>query len=96
MSIYLSKKNLKSLAASLNAKKISNNIYYYENIVNSSTNLIKELDLVDCVDCRDGYISAYQIAYCAGVYGNSGQLHKVTYYDEIRKERFTKFVYVVQ
>ena len=96
MSIYLSKKNLKSLAASLNAKKICNNIYYYENIVNSSTNLIKELDLVDCVDCREGYICAYQIAYCAGVYGNSGQLHKVIYYDEIRKERFKKFVYVVQ
>lgn len=96
MSIYLSKKDLKNLATSLNAKKICNNIYYYENIVNSSTNLIKELDLVDCVDCREGYIVAYQIAYSAGIYGNSGQLHKVTYYDEIRKERFTKFVYVVQ
>ena len=56
MSIYLSKKDLKNLAESLNAKKICNNIYYYENIVNSSTNLIEELDLVDCVDCSNGYI----------------------------------------
>ena len=96
MSIYLSKKDLKNLAASLNAKKLCNNIYYYENIVNSSTNLIHELNLDYCVDCCDGYIYADQIAYSAGYYGNSGQLHKVTYYDEIRKEKFTKFVYVVQ
>ena len=94
MSIYLSKKNLKCLATSLNAIKLCNNIKYYENIINSSTNLISELNLVDCVDLRDGYICAYQIAYSAGIYGNSGQLHKVTYYDEIRKERFTKFVCV--
>lgn len=33
MSIYLSKKDLKNLAESLNAKKLCNNIYYYENIV---------------------------------------------------------------
>lgn len=63
MSIYLSKKDLKNLAESLNAKKICNNIYYYENIVNSSTNLIEELDLVDCVDCSNGYIYSEQIAY---------------------------------
>lgn len=93
MSIYLSKKDLKSLAVSLNAKKLCSNIYYYESIVNSSINLIKELDLLDC---QDGYIVAYQIAYSAGIYGNSGQLHKVVYYDEIKKERFSKFVYVVQ
>ena len=96
MSIYLSKKDLKSLAASLGAKKLCNNIYYYESIVHSSTNLIKELNLLDCVDCQDGYICADQIAYSAGIYGNSGQLHKVTYFDEIKKERYCKFVYVVQ
>lgn len=94
MSIYLSKKDLKSLAESLGAIKLCNNIYYYENIVHSSINLIHELELVDCVDIRDGYITAEQIAYCAGIYGNSGQLHKVTYYDDIRKGYFTKFVCV--
>lgn len=94
MSIYLSKKNLKCLATSLNALKLCNNICCYENIVHSSTNLIRELNLVDCVDFQDGYICAYQIAYSAGIYGNSGQLHKVIYYDETCKERFTKFVCV--
>lgn len=96
MSIYLSKKDLKSLASSLNAIKLCDNIYYYENIVHSSKNLIQELELLDHVDIIDGYICAYQIAYSAGVYGNSGQLHKVIYYDEIKKERYCKFVYVVQ
>ena len=96
MSIYLTKKDLKSLATSLNAIKLCSNIYYYENIVHSRKNLIQELDLVDHVDIRDGYICAYQIAYSAGIYGNSGQLHKVVYYDEIKKERCCKFVYVVQ
>lgn len=94
MSIYLSKKDLKSLAASLGAKKLCSNIYLYENIVHSSRNLIQELNLVDNVDIRDGYITAEQIAYCAGIYGNSGQLHKVTYYDEIKKGYFTEFVCV--
>lgn len=94
MSIYLSKKSLKNLASSLCATKLCSNINYYENIIHSSRNLIQELELVDCVDIRDGYITAEQIAYCAGIYGNSGQLHKVTYYDEIKKGYFTKFVCV--
>ena len=85
---------MKSLAASLRARKLCNNIYYYENIVHSSKNLIQELDLVDNVDIKKGYICASQIAYSAGLYGNSGQLHKVTYYDEIKKGYFTKFVCV--
>lgn len=46
--------------------------------------LIEKLELVDCVDIKDGYITSEQLAYCAGVYGNSGQLHKVTYFDEIK------------
>lgn len=94
MSIYLTKKDLKNLAESLGAKKLCSNIYYYENIVHSSQNLIEELNLVDCVDIQDGYITTEQIAYCAGVYGNSGQLHKVTYFDEIKKSYFTLFVCV--
>lgn len=94
MSIYLTKKDLKNLAESLGAKKLCSNIYCYENIVHSSKNLIQELNLVDCVDIQDGYICANQIAYSAGIYGNSGQLHKVTYFDEKRKERFTSFVCV--
>lgn len=94
MSIYLTKKDLKNLAESLGAKKLCNNIYIYENIVHSRTNLIKELHLVDCVDCQDGYLCANQIAYSSGVYGNSGQLHKVTYYDEIKQSYFTKYVCV--
>ena len=94
MSIYLTKKDLKKLAESLEASRLCSNIYYYENIVNSSKNLIQELKLVDCVDIRDGYITAEQIAYCAGIYGNSGQLHKVIYYDEIKKSYYTKFVCV--
>ena len=94
MSIYLSKKDLKNLSESLGAKKLCSNIYYYENIIHSTINLIQELELVDCVDLRDGYITAYQIAYCAGIYGNSGQLHKVTYFDEIKKGYYTKFVCV--
>lgn len=94
MSIYLTKKNLISLSESLNAIKLGSNIYYYENIISSTTKMIKELDLVDCVDCQDGFICSYQIAYCAGIYGNSGQLHKITYYDEIKKTYFSKYVCV--
>lgn len=93
MSIYLSKKDLKNLAESLGAKKLCNNIYYYENIVHSFNELVNVLDLSNCVS-NDGYICADQIAYCAGIYGNSGQLHKVTYYDEIKQSYFTKYVYV--
>lgn len=35
MSIYLTRKALKELSESLSATKLSNNIYYYENIVHS-------------------------------------------------------------
>lgn len=94
MAIYLTKKDLKNLSESLGAKKLCNNIYYYENILHSTKKLIEELELVECVDLRDGYITADQIAYCAGIYGNSGQLHKVTYYDDIKKCYYTKFVCV--
>lgn len=94
MSTYLSKKDLKNLSVSLGATKLCNNIYHYENIIQSSTELIQKLDLVDCVDCHNGYITADQIAYCAGIYGNSGQLHKVTYYDEIKKSYLVKYVCV--
>lgn len=94
MSIYLSRKDLKNLSESLGATKLCSNIYYYENIIHSSRNLIQELELVDCVNLWNGYITAEQIAYCAGVYGNSGQLHKITYFDEIKKDYYTEFVCV--
>lgn len=95
MSIYLSKKALKELAKRLDATKLCSNIYYYANIVHSSKNLIKELDLVDRVDMIvDGYINTEQIAYCGGVYGTTGQLHKVTYFDKIKQGYYTVFVCV--
>lgn len=96
MSIYLSKKDLKSLATSLNAVEISNNCYAYENVVNSRKNIIEHFDMYDVVDCETGYIVSYQIAYSSGVYGNSGQLHKIVYYDEVDKVRKTIFVYYVR
>lgn len=96
MSIYLSKKDLKSLATSLNATKISNNCYIYENVVNSRKNIIDQFNMYDVVDLETGYVVSYQIAYSAGVYGNSGQLHKIVYYDEINEVRKTIFVYYVQ
>lgn len=96
MSIYLSKKDLKSLATILNATKIEGNIYYYENIINSRKNLMDYFNMYDVVDLENGYIVSYQIAYSSGVYGNSGQLHKIVYYDEIDEVRKTIFVYYVK
>lgn len=93
MSIYLSKKALKSLATSLNAVQISNNCYVYENIINSRKNIIDHFNMYDVVDCETGYVVSYQIAYSAGVYGNNGQIHKIVYYDEIDEVRKTIFVY---
>lgn len=96
MSIYLSKKDLKTLACSLNATYISNNCYVYENIIHSSRNIIDYFNMYDVIDLETPYLVSYQVAYSAGIYGNSGQIHKIEYYDVIHEERKTIFAYYAQ
>lgn len=96
MSIYLSKKDLKSLAISLNAAYISNNCYSYENIIHSSRNIIDYFNMYDVIDLENPYLVSYQVAYSAGIYGNSGQIHKIVYYDVVDEVRKTIFTYYVQ
>lgn len=96
MSICLSKKDLKSLATSLNAVYITNNCYIYENIVHSSRNIIDYFNMDDVIDLEKPYVVSYQVAYSAGICGNSGQLHKIVYYDVIDEVRKTIFAYYVK
>lgn len=76
------KKKLCEIAKNLNAKRIGNCCYQYEGVVSSNKKLIERLDLNVCKDnfgYDNGYLHKQQLYYSCGTYGNSGQLHIITY-----------------
>ena len=91
MSIKLSKKNLQELANSLDCHCIGVGCYDYENQVsylqgtvsnNTNVKYMNEdaktiFEVIKRMYGDDAYICLSQIAYSAGTYGNTAQLHKM-------------------
>lgn len=78
----VSQKELNRIALRYNAKRIGYNSSYYESIIHSSFNLIDTLK-IRVRNFGDTYndIIITQLYYCCGVYGNTGQMHRIEYYD---------------
>lgn len=78
----VTQKKLCEIAKNLNAKRIGNCCYQYEGVVTSNKKLIEYLNLDVCKDnfgYDNGYLHKQQLYYSCGVYGNTGQLHLITY-----------------
>lgn len=78
----VTQKELCKIAKNVNATRIGNCCYQYEGVVSSDRKLIETLGLNVCkdnfgYDC--GYLHKQQLYYSCGVYGNSGQMHFITY-----------------
>lgn len=70
--LKMSRKQLKALANNLEAVPIANDIYRYE----------KALSELVSAYCNQDETCTYQIiAYSAGIYGNSGRIDKILFYD---------------
>lgn len=84
------KKQLKELATDLNAYYLGGNVYNYENCIyyinhknmldnlkesTKNNEIITTLSNIDFDNALDK-----QLAYSAGVYGNTGQLHEIKLY----------------
>ena len=78
----VTQKKLCEIAKNLGAIRIGNCCYQYEGVVTSNKKLIDTLNIDVCKDnwgYANGYINKYQLYYSCGLYGNSGQLHLITY-----------------
>ena len=64
----ITKKQLKALAINLEARKLADNVYKYENNIYV---LLKSYNEIDVNACN------YMIAYSAGVYGKNGRIDKI-------------------
>lgn len=78
----VTQKKLCEIAKNLCAKRIGNCCYQYEGVVTSNKKLIDTLRLSVCKDnfgddCS--YLHKQQLYYSCGTYGNSGQMHLITY-----------------
>lgn len=73
----VTQKEMCKIAKNLGAKRIGNCCYQYEGIVSSNRKLIETIAIDVCKD--NGYINKQQLYYSCGTYGNSGQLHNITY-----------------
>lgn len=85
----VSQKELCKIAKNLNAKRIGSSCYQYESVVSSNRKLIETLGINVCKDnfgYDNGYINKQQLYYSCGVYGNSGQMHFITYINNYGKE----------
>lgn len=80
----VTQKKLCQIAKELGAKRIGNCCYQYECAVTNERKLIKELNLnvYDEYELYRSLINKQQLYYSCGVYGNSGQLHYITYLNE--------------
>ena len=78
----VTQKEMCKIAKNLGAKRIGNCCYQYEGVVTSNKKLIDYLNLNVCKDnweFNKGYIHKQQLYYSCGTYGNSGQMHIITY-----------------
>lgn len=84
----VSQKELCKIAKRLGAIRLANNCYRYEAILYNNIKLIDTLGL-KCYDdnyANNAYIHKKQLYYSCGVYGNSGQMHFITYINKYKKE----------
>ena len=89
------KKKMCKIAKNLGAKRIGNSCYQYESVVQSNRKLIETLGISVCKDnfgYDNGYIYKQQLYYSCGTYGNSVQLHLITYVNNYGVE-FSCYVY---
>lgn len=77
----VSQKKLCQIAKCLGAIRIANGCYHYESILRSDRKLIDTLGLQVYDDnfANNAYLHRNQLYYSCGLYGNSGQLHYITY-----------------
>ena len=79
----LTQKEMCDLARRVNAIRIGNNCSIYESIIHDKNKLVKTLKLENVRRTKYGdlNIDYCQVRYCSGVYGNSGQMHLVLWFD---------------
>lgn len=77
----VSQKKLCNIANEIGAIRLTNNnCYQYESYIHDTNKLIDRLDLDIKRDKWGRYlITAWQLYYSSGIYGNSGQLHIINY-----------------
>ena len=78
----VTQKEMCKIAKNLNAKRIGYCCYQYEGVVTSNRKLIDTLAIDVCKDnfgYENGYIHKQKLYYSCGGYGNSGQMHLITY-----------------
>ena len=80
----LTQKEMCKLARKLEAIRIGNNCSIYESIIHDKNKLVKTLQLknVRYNKYGDYDIDYQQVRYCGGLYGNSGQMHLITWFDK--------------
>lgn len=92
-SVKLTKKKLRETGENFNAYYLGGNVYDYENIIyyleqkqienidNNNSIELKNYILIN-YKLEDINISSKQLFYSCGVYGNNGQLHKISIYNK--------------
>ena len=78
----VTQKKLCQIAKELCAKRIGRCCYQYEGVVSSNRKIIDYLNINvfdDNYEYDRALIHKQQLYYSCGVYGNSGQLHYITY-----------------
>lgn len=80
----LTQKEMCNLARKVKAIKIASNCSIYESIIYDRNKLVETLKLknVRCNKYGKFDIDYQQVRYCGGVYGNSGQMHLITWFDK--------------
>lgn len=80
----LTQKEMCNLARRLKATRIGNNCSIYESIIHDRNKLVKTLQLTNirCNKYGTYDIDTQQIRYCGGLYGNSGQMHLIMWFDK--------------
>lgn len=80
----LTQKEMCTLARRLEAIRIGNNCSIYESIIHDRNKLVKTLQLTNVRYNKYGTydIDCQQVRYCSGIYGNSGQMHLIMWFDK--------------
>lgn len=87
----LTQKALCNVARDLKAYRLGNSCYQYEGTIYDTYKLITTLDL-EVLENYEGFLVKEELFYSYGLYGNSGQLHKITYAVKDKKDH-TIYVY---
>lgn len=102
MSIKLTKKELKKIGEELGGYYLGGNVYNYENCIYFLTSKdvkkigenTKNKDIIKRIEkynVNDIQIFTKQLFYSAGIYGNSGQLHKIFVYNKKNNDLVDEF-----